>query len=294
MKKLIAAVAQLSCKDGDVKYNLNHASELLRQGKIKGAQLILFPEFMSQGYRLTSEIWDSAEPFDGPTTSWLRESAKNSNMYLGSSFLELRNGHYYNTFVLTSPSGEICGQVHKRNPSMWEAYFFKGEKGRQYIDTELGRIGVGICFDNHTYEIASAISESKIDLMLMPHSYCTPTVENRMTSKADIIRLNNLPCEVAKMYNNWFGVPVVMCNKSGQWDSPVPNRIFGEPKDFRFSGRSMVVDSDGTVKVELADDEAIGTGEVTLDPQKKRQLKIRKYSRQGNHTADGMAGTIII
>jgi N-carbamoylputrescine amidase len=143
---------------------------------------------------------------------------------------------------------------------MWEAYFFKGEKGPQYIDTEIGRIGVGICFDNHTYEIASAISESKIDLMLMPPSYCTPTAENKMTSKADIIRLNNLPCQVARLYNDLFGVPVIMCNKSGAWDSPVPNKILGVHRNFSFSGRSMIIDSDGVVKVELEAEEAIAEG----------------------------------
>jgi len=279
MQTLIAAVAQISWKDGDVLYNLKHASELVLLGTKRGAQLILFPEFMSQGYRLTNEIWNSAESFDGPTTSWLRESALNNNIYIGSSFLELKNGHFYNTFVLTSPTGKISGQVYKRQPSMWEAYFFKGEKGPQYINTEIGRIGIGICFDNHTYKIASAIRESKIDLMLMPHSYCTPTVENKMTSKADIIRLNSLPCQVAKLYNDWFGVPVIMCNKSGSWDSPVPNTILGIPKDYRFSGRSMIIDSDGSIKVELGDEETIAEGQITLDPSKKRQSKIPKYSR---------------
>jgi N-carbamoylputrescine amidase len=279
MKTMIAAVAQITSKDGEVLSNLKHASELVLQGIRKGAQLILFPEFMSQGYRLTDEIWDSAEPFDGPTTSWLRETALNNNIYIGSSFLELKNGHFYNTFVLASPAGNISGKVYKRQPSMWEAYFFKGEKGPQYIDTEIGRIGIGICFDNHTYENAIAIRESNIDLMLMPHSYCTPTVENKKISKDDIIRLNSLPGQVARLYNDWFRIPVILCNKSGSWDSPVPNAILGIPKDYRFPGRSMIIDSDGTIKVELGDEETIAEGQITLDPSKKRQSEIPKYSR---------------
>jgi len=279
MQTLIAAVAQITCKDGDVQSNLNHASELVLQGIKRGAQLILFPEFMSQGYRLTTELWDSAEPFDGPTVSWLREVARNHNILVGSSFLELRNGNFYNTFVLASPGGKIAGKVYKRQPSMWEAYFFKGERGPQHIDTEIGRIGVGICFDNHTYEIASAISESNIDLMLMPHSYCTPTAGNKMTSEADITRLNTLPCRVARLYNELFGVPVIMCNKSGPWNSPVPNKMLGVPKDFRFSGRSMILDSDGIIRVELGDEERIAEGQISLAPSKKRQSKVPKYSR---------------
>jgi len=291
MKTIIAATAQITCKDGNITSNLEHAAELVIQGCKMGAQLILFPEFTSQGYRLSPEIWDSAEPFDGPTTQWLRDTARSHNLYIGSSFLEAKNGHFFNTFALAEPSGKISGKVHKRQPSMWEAYFFKGEKGPQFIDTDIGRIGVGICFDNHTFELASAIKASQVDLMLMPHSYCTPTIETKMTSNADIIRLNGLPVRVAKLYNEWFGVPVVMCNKSGPWDSPVPNTILGVPKNFRFSGRSVIIDSNGTAISEMGDEESIAVGKILLDPSLKKLSAIPKYSR---YIYPGPAGREII
>jgi len=199
--------------------NLEHASELTLQAVQLGAQLILFPEFMSLGYRLTTEVWDSAEPFHGPTTTWLCATARKHNIYIGSSFLEAKGGHFLNTFALAEPSGKIVGSVSKRHPSMWEAYFFKGSSGPQFIETEIGRIGVGICFDNHNYDVASEIASNHIDLMLMPHSYCTPTIPTRTISEEDIERLNDLPDRVAHIYNEWFGVPVVMCNKSGSWNS---------------------------------------------------------------------------
>jgi len=279
MKQLTLAAAQIACRDGDVHSNLEHASLLAQQAHEKDAQLLLFPEFMPQGYRLTPELWDSGEPFDGPTTRWLSETARTLGMYIGTSFLEIKNGHFLNTFALAEPSGKIVGAVRKRNPSMWEAYFFKGERGAPYLDTDLGRIGVGICFDNHTYEAASTIAASNIDLMLMPHSYCTPTQTSNLTSQADIDRLNNLPGRVARLYNEWFGVPVMMCNKSGTWDSPVPDTTLGVPKDFRFSGRSIILDADCTVQGELGNEEDILIGSVTLDPALKKQTRPSKYSR---------------
>ncbi|NTU85447.1 MAG: carbon-nitrogen hydrolase family protein, partial [Chloroflexales bacterium] len=257
MKTIRLGAAQITCQDGNVGANLERATALAQQASQQGAQLLLFPEFMPQGYLLTPRLWDVAEPFDGPTTSWLRETARAYGMYLGTSFLEARGGHFLNTFALAEPSGTIVGAVRKRHPSIWEAYFFRGERGAPYLDTELGRIGVGICFDNHTYELASAIAGSSIDLMLMPHSYCTPTQPTAMTSQADIDRLNGLPGRVARMYNAWFGVPVVMCNKSGAWDSPVPDRTLGTPKGFRFSGHSLVLDSDHRMGGELGSEEAI-------------------------------------
>ena len=279
MKTLTLAAAQITCQDGKVQDNLAHATTMAEQAQAQGAQLALFPEFMPQGYLLTSALWDSAEPFDGPTTRWLSETARRLGIYLGTSFLEARNGHFLNTFALAEPSGKIVGAVRKRNPSMWEAYFFKGERGNPYLDTDLGRIGVGICFDNHTHELASTMMQSKIDLMLMPHSYCTPTQPTKLTSQEDIDRLNSRPGLVARLYNEWFGVPVLMCNKSGAWDSPVPDTTLGIPKDFRFSGRSVLLNADGTLRGELGDEESVLVGTVSLDPALKKQTQPPKYSR---------------
>jgi hypothetical protein len=42
--------------------------------------------------------------------------------------------------------------------------------------------------------------------------------------------MNGLPGSVARLYNGWFGAPVLMCNKSGEWDSPVPDTTLGVPQ----------------------------------------------------------------
>lgn len=291
MKTLTLAAAQITCQDGQVQENLIRATTMAESAYAQGAQLVLFPEFMPQGYRLTPDLWDAAEPFDGLTTQWLAETSRRLGIYLGTSFLEARSGHFFNTFTLAEPSGKIIGAVRKRNPSMWEAYFFKGERGQPYLDTDLGRIGVGICFDNHTHELASAIQQSNIDLMLMPHSYCTPTQTTQMVSQSDIDQLNSRPGLVARLYNEWFGVPVLMCNKSGAWDSPVPDTTLGVPKDFRFSGRSLLLDADTSLRGELSNEEAVLVGTVTLDPALKKQTRPPKYSR---YIYPGSAGREII
>jgi predicted amidohydrolase len=123
------------------------------------------------------------------------------------------------------------------------------------------------------------MAASNIDLMLMPHSYCTPTQPTKTTSQADIDRLNSLPGRVARLYNEWFGVPVLMCNKSGGWDSPVPDSMLGIPKGFRFSGRSILLDADRTLRGELGDEEAVLVGTVTLAPGLNKQAQPPKYSR---------------
>lgn len=279
IKTLTVAAIQMTCKDGNVQENLQHAAELVPKASALGANLIVFPEFMSQGYRLTPDLWSAGEPLDGPTTHWLREQAQTYNTYIGASFLECDGRDFWNTFALSTPAGKLAGTVRKRFPSLWEAFFFKGQPGLNYIDTESGRIGVGICFDNHTYAVARAIAVSQVDLMLMPHSYCTPTRPTQIASQADIDRLNDNPVRVARLYNQWFGVPVVLVNKSGAWDSPVPKTILGQPQDYSFSGRSMILDADGAVRQQLGADEGMALAEIQLDPGFKKQSNPPKYSR---------------
>jgi predicted amidohydrolase len=116
MKILNLAAAQITCQDGKTLENLARATPMAEQAHAQGAQLVLFPEFMPQGYRLTPDLWDSAEAFDGPTTRWLGETSCCLGIYLGVSFLEARNGQFLNTFALAEPSGKIVGAV--RNPSI--------------------------------------------------------------------------------------------------------------------------------------------------------------------------------
>jgi hypothetical protein len=102
---------------------------------------------------------------------------------------------------------------------------------------------------------------------------------NKMTSQADIDRLNSLPGHVAHIYNNILGVPILMCNKSGNWDSPVPNKLSGTPNNHIFSGRSIILDADGTTIVELGTKESIGFGQVTLNPELRKKSPVPKHSR---------------
>jgi hypothetical protein len=86
-----------------------------------------------------------------------------------------------------------------------------------------------------------------------------------------------------------------MSNKSGAWDSPVPDTTLGIPKDFRFSGRSLLLDADGALHDELGDEEAVLVGTVTLDPPAQVQpLHLPRLTRPRNYPPDGMARQPVI
>ena len=270
------AAVQMVSENGCVAANLAHATPLIEQAGKDGAELVLLPEFMPTGYYLGEDIWLAAEPAEGPTVMWLKNNSKRLGIWLGTSFLEADGKDFFNTFVLTDPLGEVLGRVRKQTPAIWEAYFFRGESGSHAIDTTLGKVGVGICFDNQTADVAAILSKQSVDLVLMPHSYPVPAGSSGMFRKERMIR--NLEM-IAPLYASLLGVPVVLANKCGPWESPIPGPPLGKTTGSRFPGLSTIVDSDSSVKARLGDEEGVIVADVMTDPARKRHAVPPRYGR---------------
>lgn len=277
MRWLTVAAVQMESGNGMVEANLERATGFAEKAASLGAELVVFPEFMPTGYIFSKEMWDSAEPSDGPTSRWLAETAKRLGVWLCTSFLEARGEDFINTFVLVDPAGEEAGRVWKRTPAAVEACFFKGVEGSHVIDTALGRIGVGICIENQRSCVVDELYSRSADIVLMPHSApeATPIVlvPDRIFARYALV-LRDLPERLARQ----LGVPVVYVNKSGPFKSPMPGLFFYR-QDSRFPGESAIVDSDGRVLSRLGHEEGIAVGEVTLDPERKATVPPPSYWR---------------
>ena len=258
------AAVQIESKNGLVEANLEHAKPLIEQAAKGGAQLVLLPEFMPTGYIFTTVIWDGAEPKHGPTVQWLKENSKRLGVWLGTSFLEADGEDFFNTFVLATPEGKEAGRVRKQTPAAYEAFFTRGGQGAHVMDTELGRIGVGICYENQLSYIPRIMYENSVDLLLMPHSY--PAIAQMAMSLGDL----------AQRYARLLGIPAVVCNKSGPWRSPYPGIPFYTANS-HFPGLSTIADSDGSVKAQLGNEEKAIIAAVTFDPI----LKTHEVPRSG-------------
>jgi N-carbamoylputrescine amidase len=245
------AAAQMESRNGDIEANLAHATALVEEAARRDAQLVVFPELMPTGYVLTQQLWDAAEPSEGPTVHWLKETSKRWGMWIGTSFLEADGEDFFNTFVLSAPTGEEAGRLRKEYPAIWEAYFFKGEAGSHVIETALGRIGVALCFDSHLASIARLMQQQSVDLVLMPHSYPLAEQPSRLVSERDLARSKRIIQEMAPLYARLLGVPAILVNKSGLWASAVPGALLPKPGPSRFPGLSTIADLDGGVKAQL-------------------------------------------
>ena len=259
-RRLRLAIVQMASANRDIAGNLRRAEPYVAQAAARGARLVLFPELMPSGYSLWYDIWDSAEPYDGPTSRWLAATSKRLGVWIGTSFLEAAGDDFFNTFVMTGPDGREAGRVRKQVPADAEAYFFKGEIGSHVIETPIGRIGVGICAENYYCFLANQMSERQVDFVLMPHS------------APDVSASGGLPAapgaHLALWYARRLGVPVAFVNKVGPWTTRTLNPPPAQTRGF-FPGLSTIVDSDGAVLVSMDGDPGVGVADLRLDPGRK-------------------------
>ena len=268
-RTLRVAAVQRTSRDGKVEENLSAAAPDVEEAARRGAQLVLLPEFLAPGYALSTALWDAAEPAHGPTARWLAEQSKRHGIYLGASFLEAEGEDFFNTFVLTTPTGDEAGRVRKETPAIIETFFTRGGAGAHVIHTDVGAIGVGICYENQLACTPRLFHEHDVDLVLMPHS-APSAPRGPLTSRVvDVYEdaLRTLPAH----YSGLLGVPVVLANKSGPWRMFLPG-LPRSSRRSRFPGLSAIADSDGRVKAALGAEPGVLVEDVVLDPARKRPL----------------------
>lgn len=224
------AAVQMNCDPGEVARNLAHAQAMVERAVEQGAQLVLLPELMPSGYMVTEAIWDSAETINGASVKWLLSTAQRLGIYLGFSFFEAEGEDFYNSFVLASPAGKLLGRVRKSPPASIEAYFYTAGSDPHVIETELGRIGVSICYESLLYEQVCFLHREQVDLVLSPTAAGRPTP----FIPGDVKRFESMLINSRAIYAQTLAVPVIMANRVGASG----NRTAREPALFekQFSG----------------------------------------------------------
>lgn len=264
---LRVAAVQMECRVGERQDNLAKATKLIEQAVAQETQLVLLPELMPGGYLLTEMIWDTAEPFNGESVAWLKRMSQQHGIYLGTTFLEVEGEDFFNSFVLINPQGELIGRVRKSPPASVEAYFYRAGDDQHIIDTEIGRIGVAICYESLLYSHIKAFHDAGVDLVLQPASAPTPEAKFPLSEK-DAYAFNEMLRDGPIHYAKTLGVPVVMANKVGELNTGMPG---GMPEmNSRFPGFSSIVDSSAEVKAQMeGGNEGVIVESVRLDKQRK-------------------------
>jgi N-carbamoylputrescine amidase len=257
------AGVQAASINGELEANLARAEPFVAEAAAAGASLVLCSEFLAAGYLYDESIWRSGERRGGATEAWLTSLAARHRIHVGASYLEAEGDDFFNTFALAAPDGTIAGRVRKESLPAFEGWFFKSCALPKTIETELGRIAIGICQDNHTARFMGRIADASPDLILMPHSApCMPLARALVREGLN---------EIAPFYAREFGVPVVLVNKARtRTRTSLPSVPFVR-LPMAFPGLSMIADSDARIVASLPSHEGIVIGDVVLDPARKRR-----------------------
>jgi len=160
LEKVSVALAQISCKVGDKNHNIKLMKNNIRRAKKRSANLIIFPELSLTGYLNRDLAYELAEPIPGPSSYSLEEIAKKENMYIVFGMPEQSEKAHavlYNTAVLLGPDGLIgkYRKMHLPTHSVFEEkrYFRLGYEAPVF-DTEIGKMGLTICYDMFFPEIS--------------------------------------------------------------------------------------------------------------------------------------------
>lgn len=270
-----AAAVQVESQPGHIAANHAHALSFIETAVAQGAHLVILPELFASGYIPNRSIWQYGETLDGPTVSWLRQTSRRWGIYLGAGFVEVDGADFFNSFALTDPNGRLAGCARKTGA---EAYCFKRGAGDHTIDTEIGKLGVGICADNHAASFPALLERSGIDMLLMPHASPMPHKTAKQISEADIERARDNTISMPTLYAELLGIPAIFVNAVGPLQ-PMTGLLgrFMTPDLFRLRGLSRIADSDGALLAALDEKEGVLVAEVTLDRARKRKGEAPNY-----------------
>lgn len=152
-RKFKVALAQINCKVRDKKANIQKIEEYAAEARRNNAELVIFPELSLTGYTIRDELYELAEPIPGPSVAAIEEIAKKHKAFIVFGMPELSEktqATLYNTAVLVGPKGLVgkYRKMHLPTHSVFEEkrYFRPGYRAGVF-DTELGKIGLIVCYD---------------------------------------------------------------------------------------------------------------------------------------------------
>ncbi|MDX2022317.1 MAG: nitrilase-related carbon-nitrogen hydrolase, partial [Deltaproteobacteria bacterium] len=154
-RKFTVGLVQMSMSDKPAE-NEEKAATKVAEAARAGAQVVCLPELYRGPYFCQKEdaaLFDLAEPIPGPSTQLFSRVAKDNKVSVVVPIFEKRAlGLYHNSAVIFDATGESLGVYRKMHipddPAFYEKFYFTpGDLGFKAFDTQAGRIGTLICWD---------------------------------------------------------------------------------------------------------------------------------------------------
>jgi len=176
----------------DREATVEKAIRLIAEAAAQDAGLILFPEAFIPAYprglsfgtvvggrspagrRTWQRYWANTVDVPGPATEALGASASQANAYLAIGVVErdtqFSRGTLYCTLLYFGPDGRLLGKHRKLKPTAAERLIWGEGDGSTLtvLDTEIGKIGGLICWENYMPLARMAMYSKGVELYLAP------------------------------------------------------------------------------------------------------------------------------
>jgi len=259
MRELTVAAIQMQMAD-DVSVNVATAERLVREAAGRGARLILIPELFEGLYFCTDQLAEHmsrARPLEGhPTIAHFAALARELQVVLPVSFFERANNAAFNSVAMIDADGSVLGVYRKSHipdgPGYSEKYYFNpGDTGFRVWDTAVGRVGLGICWDQWFPECARVLALRGAEIILYPTAIGSEPHDSTWDSSRHWQR-------VMQGHAGANLVPVVAANRFGVET--------GQQHELTFYGTSFIAGPTGEIVTEAGrDDETVLTATFDLD-----------------------------
>jgi len=228
--------------------NLERMRTIAESEAKKGSELILFPELANTGYvtpagrgmppsfddKTTATDFavryiEAAEPIPGPTTEALGEVASKHGVFIVVGICQLHPtvpATLYNSAVLIGPSG-VLGIHHKMHIPFMEKHFFYPGNTAEVYHTELGNIGMTVCYDGRFPELTRILALKGAEIVCS--IWNLPWTSNEVLAGTDCLK------HIAYTRSVENGIYYLACNRSGT------------EGDAKFKGHSAAVSPKGDI-----------------------------------------------
>lgn len=262
-----------------VKKTVQKTIQLIKKSALDGANIVCLQELFTTSYfcnKVDQENFKYAEPLPGPTTHKLSEIAKEHGIVILAPIFEKEApGIYYNSMAVINSDGKLLGTYRKmhipEDPGFHEKYYFTpGDLGYKVFNTEFGRIGTLICWDQWFPEAARLTAMKGADILIYPTAIATLASESKE--------------EGEQFHNAWRAIQQSHAIANGCFVASI-NRV-GVEEGATFWGGSFISGPFGEILAEGGDQEEIVTAEVdfgTIEKQRQtwpffRDRRIDSYS----------------
>ena len=272
--KIKIGTSQFSCIKDNVKENINKSLDLASKAASQKVNVFLLQElFQTQYFCSTqnSKFFDLAITFpNSEIFEVFSNFCKHHKIVIPISFFEKYGQNYFNSLVLIDSKGELSDIYRKSHipdgPGYNEKFYFTpGNTGFKVFDTEYGKIGCGICWDQWFPECARSMTLLGADMILYPTAIGSEPQDPNLNSK--------------KHWEN------VMIGHSAANQIPIisSNRIGEEIEDdikINFYGGSFITNHLGSIQAQMDSvTEGVISHEINVD-------EIRKFRQSWGNFRD--------